>query len=367
MKTNKNNNWLFVLPTDSVQGSEHIVKSLALFLRSKGLNCRVIILTKKTSNGWHSLENEMQITYLPFSSYFVGIIWMIPHLFLTNYKNISYTFSSQTVINGTLGFAKKIGLLKNAKIVLRESNSIFELLSGNKLKVYTFFYKLGYKGSSLVICQTDYMKNQLIKALPKLTKKLCLVTIPNPFNFDDIKSKTETILPEFENKKFMVAAGRLAHAKGFDILIDAFAEIVKDINDIDLIILGEGSDRAFLTHKIEEMGLKNRVHLPGYVQNVYSYFEKSEVCILSSRIEGFPNVLLQMMSQNTKIVATLCAGGIDKIPGILTCPAENTKKLKESILEALKKDMKGNRTDFNTFLESRTQVSFHSKIIEKTT
>ena len=120
MKTNKNNNWLFVLPTDSVQGSEHIVKSLALFLRSKGLNCRVIILTKKTSNGWHSLENEMQITYLPFSSYFVGIIWMIPHLFLTNYKNISYTFSSQTVINGTLGFAKRIGLLKNAKIVLRE-------------------------------------------------------------------------------------------------------------------------------------------------------------------------------------------------------------------------------------------------------
>ncbi len=364
MDKNKNFTWLFVLPTDSIQGSEHIVRSLALFLLDMGFKCRVIIISKKRSNGWHDLEDRMQISYLPFTRYACGAIALIPYLALKNYGKVDYTFSSQTIINGTLGFAKRIGLIKNAEIIVRESNSIFELLRGYKLNIYSLFYVLGYRGSSLVICQTDYMKNQLVSALPKLSKHLNLKTIPNPFNFEDIQQKSSDILPEFKNVKFLVAAGRLAPAKGFDILIDTFAEIRKNHSHLELIILGEGSDRQLLGKQAKRLGLEKSVHMPGYVDNVYAYFKNAEVCVLSSRIEGFPNVLLQMMSQNTKIVATLSAGGIEEIPGIFTCPTEDVPKLKESIEQALKTVLTGNRAVFDAFLKVRTQTSFYQKILE---
>nr|WP_252729843.1 glycosyltransferase [Zobellia uliginosa] len=203
-----------------------------------------------------------------------------------------------------------------------------------------------------------------MEALPSLTKKLNIKTISNPFNFDDINSRTGAIDKEYETKKFIVAAGRLAPAKGFDILIEAFKDIAVINNDLDLIILGEGAERNNLNKKIEELGLKERIHMPGYVKNVYAYFKRAEVCVLSSRIEGFPNVLLQMMSQNTAIVATLSAGGIEDIPNIQTCPTENTEKLKSSIINVLQSDTKANKPIFDSFLKSRTQSSFYAQIME---
>ena len=352
-----------MLPTDSVQGSEHIVKSMALYVSQNEHPCRVIVLSKKTSMGWHDEEKRYDIVYLPFNSYFLGALYLLPYLFFKNYKNVNYTFSSQTIINGTLGLAKRLGVVE-AKVIVRESNSIFELLHGYKLKIYSLFYTLGYKGSSLVITQTDYMKEQLLKALPTLTKNLNIKTIPNPFNFEDINSRTGNIAKEFKTKNFIVAAGRLAPAKGFDILIDAFKDITTVRNDLDLIILGEGAERENLNKKIDELGLNEKVHMPGYVQNVYAYFKRAKVCVLSSRIEGFPNVLLQMMSQNTAIVATLSAGGIEDIPNIQTCPTEDMEKLKNSIINALESDTTTNKPIFDSFLKSRTQSSFYTQIME---
>ena len=306
----------------------------------------------------------MQISYLPFSRYMFGALALIPYLAIKNYKKVDFTFSSQTIINGTLGLAKRTGILKNSKVIVRESNSIFELLHGYKLKVYSLFYALGYKGSALVICQTDYMKNQLKEALPKLSQQLNLKTIPNPFNFEDIRGKSGDILPKFRNVKFLVAAGRLAPAKGFDILIRSFAEIRKKYDYLELVILGEGGDRKALENQVSQLGLENSVHLPGYVQNVYAYFKKAEACVLSSRIEGFPNVLLQMMSQNETIITTLSAGGIEEIPNLFTCPTQDALKLQESVELALKEDTQGNRAVFDAFLKLRTQTGFYNKIME---
>ncbi|MEA1787683.1 glycosyltransferase [Arenibacter sp. GZD96] len=363
------NNWLFILPTDSVQGSEHIVQSLARHITLQSGICRVIILTKKNSLGWAADEARMLITYLPFLSYTQGILWLIPHLIFNfkTYKNIDYTFTSQTLINGSIGLAKRLGLLRNAKVVVRESNSIFELLQGMKLKIYTLFYTLGYKGASLVICQTNYMKEQLLKALPRLGKHLHIQVIPNPFNFMDSTTKIGELLPEYTGKRFLVAAGRLAPAKGFDLLIDAFHEIQKEHQDLHLIILGEGKDRELLMTKIRQLNLEGKIHMPGYVTNVYPYFKAAACCVLSSRIEGFPNVLLQMMSQNTKIVATLSAGDIDNIPGLFTCPTHDTAKLTATILVALGTDTEGNKPVFKRFLKERTQEGFYNSILNFTT
>ncbi|WP_282123429.1 glycosyltransferase [Algibacter mikhailovii] len=359
----KKGKWLFIVPTDKIGGAEYIIKSFSSFIIENGGSCRVIVLTRKKWLGWDELENRIQISYMPFSKYFLGVFSLIFFLFFKNYSDIEYSFSSQTIINGTLGFAKRIGLLKG-KLVLRESNSIFHLLKGNKLKIYSFFYKMGYIESSLIVTQTGFMKSQLIDSNPILFNKLNIKTIPNPFDFKDIEVRSGCICAKFNNIRFFVAAGRLIPAKGFDILIDAFCKMTEHIEDIHLIILGEGRERRKLTEMAKELNMANRIHFPGYVDNVYSYFNKAEVCVISSRIEGFPNVLLQMMSQNSKVVATRSAGGIDDIPGVYTCSPESIIELKNSMLKAVKTKSIFNRDIFNSYLSLRSMGDFYNKLME---
>ncbi|MET6991010.1 glycosyltransferase [Sediminicola arcticus] len=356
-------NWLFVLPTDSVQGSEQIVMNLAKYLVKNGNKAQVIILTKKNKKGWIHLENEMKIIYFPFANYIWGILYFIPYLFFFHKQKTDYTFTSQTLINGTLGFSKKIGFFKNTKIIVRESNSIFDLFKGPKLMLYSLFYRIGYSKSSLVICQTEYMKTQLVTALPKLFEGIKVQVIPNPIDFLEIETKAKVTIKALKNKKYLVAAGRLVPAKGFDILIEAFNKVSLKIPDLELIILGAGKDQKKLEEIRDSLGLEDKITFPGYVPNVYPYFKEAEACILSSRIEGFPNVLLQMMSQNTKAVATLSAGGIEDIPGIFKCAPNNIEELSHAIIDCLQNNTEKNRSIFDGYLQGRTQDSFYKAII----
>ncbi|MCG2461180.1 glycosyltransferase [Flavobacteriaceae bacterium F89] len=209
------------------------------------------------------------------------------------------------------------------------------------------------------------MKNQLILSLPKLSKKLNLTVIQNPVDFGDIKSKSKENIGRLKDKRYLVAAGRLVPAKGFDILIDAFHNISGQFHDLELIILGAGKDKENLEQKRNLLGMENIITFPGYVTNVYPYFKEADACVLSSRIEGFPNVLLQMMSQNTKAVATLSAGDIENIPGIFTCKPGNPEELSAAIKNCLLSNTDVNRSVFDDYLKGRTQEMFYSKIMEQ--
>jgi len=159
----------------------------------------------------------------------------------------------------------------------------------------------------------------------------------------------------------IVSAGRLIREKGFDILISAFAEIIKEIPSLNLMILGEGSERKKLEKLINELDIKDKVILKGHVKNVYPYFKLANVCVVSSIREGFPNVLLQMMSQNDKVVSTDCAGGILEIQGVFVVAPDNVKELVGGIKKALNYSSE-NRALFDKELQNRSIDSFIQKI-----
>ncbi len=361
----ENKSWLFVLPTDSLQGSEYIVKTVCSYLVNNDLGrCYVIILSKKSGMGWQDLEDNATIHYLPFDRYFIGLFFLLPFLILKRTIRPDYSFSSQTLINGSLGLAKRMRILRSTKVIARESNSIFKLLKGFKLKVYHLFYKLGYKGTSLVICQTDLMKAQLMESLPKMSTRLNIHTIPNPFDLDNVSKGLKDIPDVLRGKKYIVAAGRLAPVKGFDLLINAFERLGKIDPDLHLVILGEGDERPQLEDLIHTKKLTGRVHLQGYVSNVYPYFREAHMCVLSSLLEGFPNVLLQMMSQNERVVATTSAGDIDKIPGLSLCTPGDQIALEEAMLSSLEENPGSQRRAlFDDYLKKRSKENFYHEIL----
>ena len=104
----------------------------------------------------------------------------------------------------------------------------------------------------------------------------------------------------------IVAAGSLVPWKGFSDLIEAMASVRTDAR---LIIFGEGPLRAELEAQIARLELGERVRLPGFTDNVMKSFARADVFVLSSTVEGMPNVLIQAMMAGCTPVSTDCPTG----------------------------------------------------------
>ena len=128
------------------------------------------------------------------------------------------------------------------------------------------------------------------------------------------------------------------------------------------MILGEGQLRDTLQKQIIELNLTTKVILYGSVNNVYSFFKQAKLCVVSSNVEGFPNVLLEMMSQNTTVVSTKCAGGIDQLKGVSLVEVNDLNSLVNTLKTILKLDTSHNRKLFDRELKSRSINKFINNI-----
>lgn len=133
-------------------------------------------------------------------------------------------------------------------------------------------------------------------------------------------------------RKRLLAVGRLHSNKGFDLLLKAFASIQSYFPDWDLVILGEGSERESLQAQVQALGLEDRVDLPGRVGNVGQWYQSSDLYVLSSRVEGLSNTLLESMASGLPVIAFDCDTGPREIvrhgiDGALVRPVEDVEAL----------------------------------------
>jgi glycosyltransferase involved in cell wall biosynthesis len=112
----------------------------------------------------------------------------------------------------------------------------------------------------------------------------------------------------------ILGVGRLVAQKDFFNLVSAFA-LVRQQRPARLVILGEGEDRPKLEQLIRTLNLEQDVALPGFVDNPYAYMAKASVFALSSRFEGFGNVVAEAMATGTPVVSTDCPSGPAEILG----------------------------------------------------
>jgi len=235
---------------------------------------------------------------------------------------------------------------------------VFGRYSGLKLLQYKLAYFFGYRKIDLIVCQTQRMSESLKQNVPYLFKRTNVKVIPNPFEFPNQGIVNEFVeIPE----NTIVSAGRLIPEKGFDILIKSFAKIIEQNPEMYLMILGEGNERSKLENLVSELNLDKKVKLNGHVNNVYPYFKKAKICVVSSIREGFPNVLLQMMSQNERVISTDCAGGIKELEGVLVVDTNNVDALSFGIQTMLSVEV-NHRKMFDEELKNRVVESFINKI-----
>lgn len=107
----------------------------------------------------------------------------------------------------------------------------------------------------------------------------------------------------------VVALGRLVHAKGFDVLLRAFALAHARHGDWTLSVYGDGPDRDALLRQVDVLGLSNAVSFRGRTSDTDAALGNASIFALSSRYEGFPNALLEAMSAGCACVSTACPTG----------------------------------------------------------
>ncbi len=140
--------------------------------------------------------------------------------------------------------------------------------------------------------------------------------IHNPVVGDDLALKREEEIdhPWLGDKDVPVilAVGRLVEEKDHPTLVRAFG-IVLENRPARLVILGEGPLKNRLLSLARELGIADRVDLHGYAANPHPYFARASLVALSSRWEGFGNVLVEAMAAGTPVVSTDCPGGPHEI------------------------------------------------------
>lgn len=148
--------------------------------------------------------------------------------------------------------------------------------------------------------------------------------IPNPLPFDvldEVPPATRTV----------VSIGRLAQEKGYDLLLESWAQAVDRRSGWRLRIFGLGEEEAALRAQCTELGLDASVEFAGRTDDVPGALAGAAVFALSSRGEGFPISLMEAMACGVPCVAFDCAPGVreivrDGVDGLLA-PTGNTVAL----------------------------------------
>ena len=290
-----------ILPDLNAGGAERIVTTIANHLPREKFSPSILLL-RKEGLYLDFLQNDVEIIDIKTPR--------IRHALKPILKQIrkrkpDIVFSGFGEVNAYLSLFIK--LFPKTKFIARETNVVSQHVTRREI---LFFYKF-YNNYNKIICQSDDMMNDLVKNFK--IKKDKLIKINNPVDFNFIEEKLENATkPESyrEGFKNVVAIGNLSSRKGFDNLLKVFVKLKQ--HKVLLHILGDGRDREMLHQMKLNLGLEN-VIFDGLQKNPYPFLKFADLFVLSSRYEGFPNVLLEAGACGTYALANNCKGGIHEI------------------------------------------------------
>lgn len=313
-----------VISSLSAGGAERVMSSMANYWAGKRHEVSLITLAKKETD-FYPLRQEVKRIDLDLESVSVNNFGAIR----TNFYRIKalrhwiQSCRSEVIISfidkmNCLTLVATLGL--NLPVIVSERVDPRYHGIG---RLWSSIRRVTYPTAAQVVVQTKAVADW---ASGFLNKKL-VCTIPNPINIAQSKS----VQRPGHLKHSIIAMGRLVPQKGFDLLLKAFAEVSKTHPEWSLSIVGHGPEFNGLQRLGKELGLKGNLFFLGAVADPFPFLRGADLFVLSSRFEGFPNVLLEAMACGIPVISTNCPSGPGDIirPGIdgMLVPSEDIEEL----------------------------------------
>lgn len=305
-------------------GGDKVMANLSLFFDKAGIEVHTIIVLDAVTYLYAGKLVNMGLLKNKsnnFGNKFKRLLFLRNYLKVNNFDFI-IDFRPRTKPLQELFIAR---LVYNTNTIFTVHSYLIDYYMPKQIWLTNLIYKNAYATVAIV----DKIK-ELAESKYNFKK---IITIFNPINLEEVNNKrNEQIDINFD---YIIAIGQYHdNIKQFDKLILSYANSILPITDIHLVILGNGN-KEFLTKVAIENNVLNFVHLFEFQNNPFKYINKSKFLILSSKNEGFPNVILESLACQIPVIAFDCKTGpremiVNKKNGLLV-ENQNTEKLTEAM------------------------------------
>ena len=295
-------------------GTERVAATLSKHLVKKAFDVTVVTLDS-TERDFYSLDDKVQRIAMGSASATAGMEKIFGNLKRTyQFRKILKDQKPDIVLgmitrHAVISLIASVGL--QVKVVVSERNYPAKRKNHS---MWEFLRTVFYRFADMHVVQT----NKIAAWLESNTAAKNIKVIPNSISwpierFEPILQPENYIQPA---DKLILAAGTLKQQKGFDLLLEAAIKFLPDYPDWKMVILGEEKNesgskglRKEFEKRVADNGLTKRILLPGRAGNIGDWYKAADIFVLSSRFEGFPNVLLEAMASGCACISFDCDTG----------------------------------------------------------
>jgi glycosyltransferase involved in cell wall biosynthesis len=325
---------LFLVPSLRGGGAERVMVSLLRHLDRERFELALAVVDMSNAVFAADLPSDVELIDLGCTRVrqaVPGIIRLIRH------RRPDVVFSTLGYLNLAIAIVRPL-LPRGTRFVARETAMVSRgIVEFRYPRVLRALYRRFYGSLDLIVCQSQAMLADVRATFGVPASKM--VVINNPVDVERVRALAAQPVawPASEGAARLVAVGRLGREKGFDLLLDALA-LLADVR-LQLVILGEGALDAELRQQAQRLGIADRVHFAGYQTNPYAWIARADAFVLSSRHEGFPNVVIESLACGKPVIATPAPGGtleiLEHVPGSRVASAVSADALAQAIRDWL--------------------------------